>query len=125
MRRWSFIFFIIYLATACSNRDALPKGILPKKQMGDVLWDMSRAGEFLNGFVFSKDSSIERVTRSHIWYDKIFQIHKISRDEFYKSYLYYQDHPVLLRELLDSLVKKPVTSITHEKSSEEPVVDTS
>ena len=72
------------------------------------MWDMIRAGEFLNGFVFYKDTTVDKVAESQKWYDKIYQLHKITKSGFDKSYTYYQAHPVLMKELLDSLSKKQV-----------------
>ena len=39
------IFFLLY---ACSDKDKLPEGVLPKQKMREIMWDMIRAGEFLN-----------------------------------------------------------------------------
>jgi len=83
----------------------MPKGVLPKKKMQEVMWDMIRAGEFLNSYVY-KDTSIDKVAESQKWYSKIYQLHKITKTDFDKSYAYYQAHPVLMKELLDSLSKK-------------------
>lgn len=85
----------------------MPKEVLPKKKMQEVMWDMIRAGEFLNSFVY-KDTSIDKVAESQKWYSKIYQLHKITKTDFDKSYAYYEAHPVLMKELLDSLSKKQV-----------------
>ena len=106
MTKCFYSVFFLFLIVACSNRDAQPKDILSKKQMQEVLWDMTRAGEFLNGFVIHKDSSIDKTGVSNVWYDKIFQLHKITREKFYRSYAYYEKKPVLLKEILDSLSRK-------------------
>jgi hypothetical protein len=110
MIKWFLVSFLIYLITSCTGRDTLPEGILSKKQMQEVLWDMTRAGEFLNGFVLSKDSSIDRAGLSHAWYDKIFELNKTSIEQFYRSYAYYEKKPVLLKEILDSISRKEVST---------------
>lgn len=105
-------FFIACLVSsliyACADKDKLPKGVLPKQQMREVMWDMIRAGEFLNGFVFNKDSSLNKIAESEKWYEKIYQLHKISKAEFEKSYAYYNGRPALMKEILDSLAKRQV-----------------
>ncbi|MGZ8557904.1 MAG: DUF4296 domain-containing protein [Chitinophagaceae bacterium] len=102
------ILLILSFVLACSNKNDLPEGILPPPKMQEVMWDMIRAGEFLNGFVFSRDSSIDKPAVSQKWYIKIYQVHKISKTVFDKSYAYYQEHPLLMKSLMDSLSKKQV-----------------
>ncbi len=106
MRKLLLIFLISRFAFACSDKNELPKGILPRQKMQDVMWDIIRAEEFLNGFVIYKDTSIDKIAESKKWYDKIYQLHKITKKDFDKSYAYYKDHPVLMKQILDSLSKK-------------------
>jgi hypothetical protein len=116
MTKWFFINFFILLS-GCSNKDTQAKGIISKKDMTSVLWDMTRAGEFLNGFVLYKDSSVNKTAVSNEWYEKIFRLHKTSLEEFNKSYAYYDSHPVLLKEILDSLSRKQVPASTYGQAS--------
>jgi len=88
----------------------MPKGILSKQKMREVMWDMIRAGEYLNNFVFNKDSAIDKVAESQKWHDKIYELHKTNKAEFDKSYAYYKSHPLLMREVLDSLAKRQVNA---------------
>jgi len=106
MRKLFLIFLILSFLFSCSDKNKIPKGVLPKKKMQEVMWDMIRAGEFLNSFVLYKDTSIDKVAESQKWYNKIYQLHKITKRDFDRSYAYYQAHPVLMKELLDSLSKK-------------------
>jgi Domain of unknown function (DUF4296) len=108
MREFFIICLLSVLIYACSDNDKLPAGVLPKQQMREVMWDMIRAGEFLNGFVINKDSSVNKIAESEKWYAKVYQIHKVSKEEFDKSYAYYKDHPALMKEMLDSLAKRQV-----------------
>lgn len=109
MKIFFSIFLLSFLLFACSDKDKLPKGVLPVKQMREVMWDMIRAGEYLNIYVLNKDSSVDKVAVSQKWYEKVYQLHRISKTEFDKSYAYYQAHPVLMKEILDSLSKKQVS----------------
>lgn len=81
------------------------------------MWDMVRAGEFLNAFVLFKDSSVDKAVVSQKWYNKIYQIHDIKKQEFDRSYTYYQKHPVLMKEILDSLTRKQVATTTYGQQS--------
>jgi Domain of unknown function (DUF4296) len=106
------IFFITSLLSvlifACSGNDKLPKDILPEKQMRELLWDMIRTGEFLNGFVTNKDSALSKAPEIEKWFSKVYQLHKTNKEQFDKSYAYYKDHPSLMKNILDSLAKRQV-----------------
>ena len=119
MRSFFLSFLILSFLLSCSDKNKLPEGVLPKQKMQEVLWDMIRAGEFLNGFVFYKDTAVDKVAESQKWYNKIYQLHKITKSGFDKSYTYYQAHPVLMKELLDSLSKKqvPVKPATQDSAA--------
>jgi hypothetical protein len=99
----SFFLFI----TSCSKKEKIPKDVFSKQQMEDVLWDVLRAGEFLDIYMFPKDSTIDKAARAQEWYDEIFRLHKTDRPAFLKSYTWYQQHPVFMKEVLDSLSSKP------------------
>ena len=107
MRNLFIIGLLSALTFGCSDKDKLPPGVLPKKQMREVMWDMIRAGEFLHGFVFKQDSSLDKIKLGEKWFDKVYQLHKITKTQFEKSYAYYNSRPVLMKEMLDSLAKKP------------------
>lgn len=100
---------IFFLMQACSNKDALPEGVLPKPKMREIMWDMIRAGEFLQSYVLYKDSTIDKVAEHQKWYDKIYEIHKTNKAAFEKSYTYYKAHPLLMKEMLDTLARRNVT----------------
>jgi len=108
MRNFFIICLLSSLTYACSDKDKLPKGVLPKQQMREVMWDMTRAGEFLNGFVFKKDSSLNKIAVSEKWFEKVYQLHKITKADFEKSFAYYNGRPALMKEMLDSLAKKQI-----------------
>jgi len=88
---------------ACENRDKIPNGILPKKEMQKILWDMIQADQFSKQFVL-KDSAKRNVKQETTQlYDEVFQIHHISKDAFTKSYQFYISRPDLLKIIFDSL----------------------
>ena len=106
------IFFITcvlaVLIFACSGKDKFPKDVLPEKQMREVMWDMIRTGEFLNGFVINKDSSVNKKPEIEKWFSKVYQLHKINKEQFDRSYTYYKNHPALMKSILDTLAKRQV-----------------
>ena len=104
-----FIVTFLFLVLSCSNKDKAPEGVLPKQKMREVIWDMIRAGEFLQNYVFARDSTIDKVAESQKWHEKIYQIHKTDKATFEKSFAYYKAHPLLMKEMLDTLARKFIT----------------
>jgi hypothetical protein len=100
------VFFFSLLIISCSDKNKVPKGILRQDQMQSVMWDMIRTGEFLNGYIFPRDTSINQVIESQEWHKRVFDLHKTNKEQFERSYAYYKKHPALMRVLLDSLSNK-------------------
>ena len=105
MMRSFLILTIFFLIQACANKDKLPQGVLPKQQMREIMWDMIRAGEFLQSYVLPKDSTIDKTAEHQKWYNKIYEIHKTNKADFEKSYAYYKAHPMLMKDMLDTLAR--------------------
>lgn len=105
MKKYFLITFLFIFFNSCSDKNKIPQGILPKKKMEAIIWDMVRTGEFLTNYVF-KDTSIDKTAKSLEWFDKVYSFHHVTRYEFEKSYNYYKEHPVLMKEIVDSLEKK-------------------
>lgn len=93
---------ILILAFLISCSTSIPKDVLPPEQMKIVLWDVLRADE-LAGYNLTSDSSLNRIQTYTGYYQQILDIHKISRERFNKSMLYYRNHPALFKVVLDSL----------------------
>jgi Domain of unknown function (DUF4296) len=108
MRSFFITGLLVLLIAACSRNDKFPRDVLPEKQMREVMWDMIRTGEFLNGFVTNRDSGVSKTPEIEKWFGKIYQLHKINKEQFDKSYAYYKDHPVMMKNILDTLAKRQV-----------------
>jgi hypothetical protein len=105
MRRAAIFMVTILLIVSCKKKDRLPSGIMTPPQMQSVLFDMMRADQFLNEYVFAKDSSAKLDSSCMNLYARVMTLHNISREEFKKSFDYYNAHPSLLRDILDSISK--------------------
>ncbi len=70
--------------------------------MKAVMWDVIQADEFAN-LSIAKDSTKNLKQETLKLYSKVFAMHKISNEEFERSYYYYRQHPIKEKELLDSL----------------------
>ncbi|HEX7904058.1 MAG TPA: DUF4296 domain-containing protein [Chitinophagaceae bacterium] len=117
MRAFILLVSAVFLLACNSNR--LPKGVLPPEKMETVLWDMIQADEFLRNYMLTIDTSLNDTTESIRMYEKVFRMHKTSRQEFKKSFDYYRTHTSLIKKVLDSLNVKS-TQVPPEVNESKP-----
>lgn len=66
------------------------------------MWDVINADEWMKAASI-KDSTVIAKKQNIALYNKIFALHKITKQQFYDSYNYYQTHPNEMKMLLDSV----------------------
>jgi uncharacterized protein YcfL len=98
MRKLIFILFTSLLFFACKPA----KKIIPIPEMKLVMWDMISAEEWMK-IVASTDSTININKKNISLYNKVFNLHHISKEDFFDSYHYYQSNPNDMKILMDSL----------------------
>lgn len=103
MRRTLLLLISCVSLAACNKKNAIPGDVLPQKKMQAVLWDMMRADQFLTDYVMNRDTTANRDTESIKLYRAIFAIHHISKKEFQRSFVFYNEHPALLKPIMDSI----------------------
>lgn len=103
MRIFLQIILLLALLQACRSKNHIPSGIIPQKQMQQVLWDLMRADQYLGNYVLNNDSSLNKTKESLKYYQQVFAIHKISREKFQQSFAFYREHPALFKAIMDSI----------------------
>lgn len=89
------------LLFSCSGDD-IPEDVLDRGKMEDVMWDMMRADEMLS--VYSeRGATFPGINQNTDLYDKVFRMHSIDKNHFHRSLQFYQSHPDIFQEVLDSL----------------------
>ena len=73
------------------------------------MWDIMQVDQFLSDCVVNKDTSLNRLNEHTKLYEKVFALHGTTRDEFARSFKYYNAHPALLKVVMDSINTKPIT----------------
>ncbi len=104
MKQQIILLAAVCLFFSCSNNKT-PKGILKQDKMQAVLWDVLRADAFTFQFV-TKDSAKKPELEAAKLRLSVFASHKISREDFDRSYAYYKSHPEILQPMLDSMINK-------------------
>lgn len=93
--------FLFSFLFACGEADRVPRGIIAKEKMSAILFDMNLADTFgrelMDSNVPLTDSMRDRNVK--MYYAQVLQIHKISKEEFLKSYKYYEGNPGKLDEV--------------------------
>lgn len=103
MRRICILFYVAISLNACSSKDEVPSTILKPDKMQAVLWDVIKAQAFTDQFV-KRDTSKDAVKKNLELQQEIFDLHHVSKEEFYKSYDYYRNNAGLLNQVLDSII---------------------
>lgn len=101
--RSHILFFLMVIGGLLAGcRGNSNEQLLDINEMKLIVWDMLKADE-LYTMQQVKDSSLRIQKKNLEYYEKIFAYHKISRSTFYKSFTYYEAHPLEMKELLDSI----------------------
>jgi hypothetical protein len=91
----------VFGLVSCTDKDRIPKGVLGKEKMQQVLWDMIQAERYRE--IFIVDSSKNLKTETFKLYAQVFELNKITKDEFVKSYKFYMSRPDIAKDMFDSL----------------------
>ena len=98
-----FSFVLFY---SCGDKPRGEKAmLLSTEKMQQVLWDILQADAFTQNFI-KPDSTKKELIENAALQKKIFELHKISREDFYYSYNYYSAHPEVMKMILDSVSAK-------------------
>ena len=98
-----FVLVIVMLSAllSCSSHEDVPAGIIPVTQMKFIMFDVISAQEFAL-IRNPKDSNAARQKTFELC-QQVFDIYKINRSDFFKSFNYYESNPDKLKILSDSL----------------------
>ncbi|MFN4974195.1 MAG: DUF4296 domain-containing protein [Bacteroidota bacterium] len=91
---------LILFSVGCNRPDF--GSVMSTDEMKRVMWDMMKADE-LNNLQSIKDTNFAAKKMNFAYYEQVLKIHSLSREEFYHSLRYYQTHPPLMKELIDSI----------------------
>jgi hypothetical protein len=101
-----FITATLIFFASCSNNDKIPDGIIGKEKMEGILWDMIQADRFSTQFLVKDSAKIDVKKETFVLYEQVFQINKVTKDEFIKSYKYYLSRPDITKVIFDTLASR-------------------
>jgi hypothetical protein len=65
-----------------------------------IVWDLAQAGVYAS-YKKEKDTSIKTVNTTYL--AEVLKMYNISKTDFFKSFNFYQAHPLLNQQLFDSV----------------------
>jgi hypothetical protein len=102
MRKLLLVFFIAPIFSQCTSSDKIPPDVLSIDKMKGTVWDLMKASELaLHDTIHHKE--INLMDDETTLFQKIFQLHRIDKNTFYKSYDFYLKNPQWNAILLDSV----------------------
>jgi hypothetical protein len=101
MKRCLIYIVLIFLVTACTIKDKkIPEDIMPVNKMKLIVWDLIQAGAYASSLK-EKDTSIKNINTAYL--AEVLKLHNVNKNDFFKSFNFYQQHPTLNKELFDSV----------------------
>jgi hypothetical protein len=92
---------ILFVFFSCTQDAKVPDNILPPEKMEKLLLDVLRVEEFYNQKK-NDSSAIDSFSLTSL-YQAVLVQHKTSKENFAKSFKFYEKHPELLKTVLDSM----------------------
>ena len=93
--------------------------------MQKLMWDMLRADVFLIDYAGKGDTAFNRSKESIVFYQKVLKLHNTSKEEFKKSFDWYQQHPDEMKVILDTLQgRQNIIMQERGKPAAKPEIDT-
>jgi hypothetical protein len=123
MRTFLLICLTSFVLAACSGEE-LPKGVLHKEKMENVMWDMMLADE-LSSIYTERGAQLTDSLTNTGFYAQVLKLHGIDKKTFRESLRFYEQRPDLFQEVLDALKKRSDTSATRPQPTAKPVISDS
>jgi hypothetical protein len=102
MRKLLLIFFITSLFYQCTSPDKMPPDVLPVDKMKSTVWDLMKASELAaNDTIHHKEINLK--DEETMLFQRVFELHHIDKNTFYKSYNFYLQNSQWNGILLDSV----------------------
>jgi hypothetical protein len=91
----------MFLISACASEDKkVPGHIMPVDTIKVIVWELIYAGAYAS-IIKEKDTTATRINTTYFY--QVLQLHHISKKVFFESFDFYQTHPVLNKQLFDSV----------------------
>ena len=100
--RYLLLFAFIIGIFSCSGKRDVPANIIKPVKMQAIMKDLFLI-DAVNTERLSRAYQFQFAEENKSGYERVFQLHKVTRKEFEDSYNYYVSHPDFLEEIVDSV----------------------
>ena len=87
---------------ACASQKTPNEALLPIELMQPIVWQLMQVDEYLSRQTLA-DTSIQPALEKAKYYQRVFNLNKVDRVQFYATMAYLDKHPVAMKELMDSV----------------------
>ena len=104
--KWSSVrgvlLLLLFMVAGCKQKfPSVPSDIIPINKMESILIDM-HISDAVAEVKTMGDINEKRLTQQY--YAQIYKNHGITKEEFLKSYLFYENNPILLNKIYDDIL---------------------
>lgn len=92
----------IALLTSCNTEKTSTETLLPVETMQKTVWQLMQVDEYLSRQL-QVDTTIEPSLEKAKYYQRVFNLNKVDRVQFYNTMDYLDKHPVEMKLLMDSV----------------------
>ncbi len=103
MKRLLLISGFLFGMLSCTNRKSVPGDVIKPDSMQVIFRDAIEVDQYSLSFLLKDSSKRNTKLETRGWYEEVFRIHHVTRDDFERSLAFYQSRPDLMKELLDSM----------------------
>ena len=97
----NILFVLVVLLAAC-NFTSKGKPVVAFEKMQKVIWDLMKTDDYYTRISLT-DTNLKGKHKNIELYEQVFQLNDINAKDFYTTIEYYQKHPILFKELMDSV----------------------
>jgi len=101
MKHLLVFLFCIALLPSCRDSNAT---IEPAK-MQQVMWDVIQLEAYFQNIILTDSNKLSPLKKAQLQ-EKVFELHGVSKTQYYISYEYYNAHPEYMRIIMDSITTK-------------------
>lgn len=98
----NIIFLSLLLLAACASSETKKEALLPIKTMQQTVWQLMQIDEYLTRQI-QTDTTIQPSLKKAEYYQRVFNLNKVDREQFYATMDYLDKHPVEMKVLMDSV----------------------
>ena len=101
MKKFLIILGVVLIA-ACSSEKTNKEALLSFKTMQITVWQLMQVDELLSRQI-QADTTLNPNLEKAQYYQRVFNLNKVDRGQFYKTMDYLDKHPVEMKVLMDSV----------------------